>query len=135
MALITWSDEYQLGIKEIDAQHQKLVAMINTLHDAMKEGRGKDVIQPILNELLAYTKTHFAREEELFAKHGYPTRDNHGRIHKSLTQQVIDLKAKVDAGSGVLAVQVMAFMKDWLTAHILAEDKKYAPFLKSKGVQ
>jgi hemerythrin len=55
MALITWSDEYQLGIKEIDAQHQKLVAMINTLHNAMKEGRGKDVIQPILNELLAYT--------------------------------------------------------------------------------
>jgi hemerythrin len=135
MALITWSEEYRVGIKEIDAQHQKLVGMINTLHDAMKTGKGKEVIQPILTELLAYTKTHFSREQELFAQFGYPSRDTHGKIHNNLTKQVVDLKAKVDAGSGVLAVEVMAFMKEWLTAHIIAEDKKYAPFLKSKGVE
>jgi hemerythrin-like metal-binding protein len=62
-------------------------------------------------------------------------RDTHSKIHKNLTKQVVDLKAKIDAGSGVMAVEVMAFMKDWLTSHIMSEDKKYAPFLKSKGVQ
>jgi hemerythrin len=134
MAFIDWTDKYTVGIKEIDAQHQRLVSMINTLHDAMKGGKGKDVVQPILNDLLAYTKTHFAHEEELFKQHGYPSRDGHEKIHKSLAQQVVDLRGKVDGGSKILAVELMDFMKTWLTSHIMSEDKKYAPFLNSKGV-
>jgi hemerythrin len=133
MPLITWSNEYSLDIKEIDAQHQKLISMINTLHDAMKEGKGKDILLPIINSLVDYTNSHFRREETLFAQHGYVARDSHTKIHQSLTQQVVDLKSKIDKGSGIMAVEVMAFMKNWLTSHIMAEDKKYAPFLKSKG--
>lgn len=134
MPLIDWSSSYSVDIKEIDAQHQNLVAMINKLHDAMREGRGKDVLRPILDELISYTKSHFGREEQLFAQHGYIAKDTHSKIHKSLTQQVVDLKKKIDEGSGIMAIEVMAFMKDWLTTHIMSEDKKYAPFLKSKGV-
>jgi hemerythrin len=134
MPLITWSNEYSLDIKEIDAQHQKLVNMINQLHDAMKEGKGRDALQPIINSLVDYTRSHFSREEQLFAQYGYTARDGHAKIHNSLTQQALDLKGKIDKGSGVLAIEVMGFMKNWLTSHILAEDKKYAPFLKSKGV-
>jgi hemerythrin len=134
MPLITWSSEYSLEIKEIDVQHQKLVGMINQLHDAMKEGKGKDILQPIINSLVEYTRSHFGREEQLFAQYGYTARDGHTKIHNTLTQQALDLKDKIDKGTGIMAVEVMSFMKSWLTNHILAEDRKYAPFLKSKGV-
>ena len=135
MALVNWTDNYSVDIKEIDAQHKKLVAMINTLHEAMSTGKGKDTVVPILDNLLAYTRTHFNNEEQLFTRHAYPARDQHTRIHNSLAQQVIDLKSKMNAGANILPVEVMEFMRDWLTSHIMAEDKKYAPFLKSKGVQ
>ena len=36
MALIEWSDDLSVKVKELDVQHQKLIAMINDLNDAMK---------------------------------------------------------------------------------------------------
>ena len=108
--------------------------MINNLHDAMKERKGKEVLGPIIDDMIEYTITHFTREEKLFAQHGYAEGVRHAGVHKALTQQVLDLKTKLDNGTGVLPVEVMSFMKTWLTSHIMAEDRKYAPFLKSKGM-
>ena len=33
-----------------------------------------------------------------------------------------------------MTVEVMNFLKDWLSNHIQTSDKKYGPFLNSKGV-
>ena len=43
MALIQWNDSLKVGVAEIDKQHQKLVDMINDLHDAMRQGQGNAV--------------------------------------------------------------------------------------------
>ena len=42
MAIIQWNDSLSVNVVEIDKQHQKLVAMINDLNDAMRQGKGKD---------------------------------------------------------------------------------------------
>lgn len=55
MALIQWSDSLSVNIAEIDAQHKRLVAMINDLNEAMKQGRGRDVIVRIVDGLVSYT--------------------------------------------------------------------------------
>lgn len=34
-----------VGITEFDEQHKKLIALINKLYDAMKEGDGKKVLK------------------------------------------------------------------------------------------
>jgi len=33
-----------------------------------------------------------------------------------------------------ITLEVMNFLKDWLSHHILSVDKKYAPFLNEKGI-
>ena len=63
MALIEWNDEYSVKVKEIDQQHMKLVNLINELHLAMKEARGREVVGKILTDLISYTKFHFSTEE------------------------------------------------------------------------
>ena len=35
----------------------------------------------------------------------------------------------------ILTLEVMNFLKDWLTGHILGVDKKYAPFFAAKGLK
>ncbi len=39
--LVTWSDKYSVNNFLMDSQHKKLVALINELYTAMKEGKGK----------------------------------------------------------------------------------------------
>ena len=33
-----------------------------------------------------------------------------------------------------ISIEVMNFLKDWLSNHILGSDKRYGPFLNGKGL-
>ncbi len=46
IALINWNQSYSVQVKEIDIQHQRLVEMLNQLHELMKAGQGKTAIAP-----------------------------------------------------------------------------------------
>jgi len=134
MPLITWNDNYSVNISEIDSQHKKLIELINQLHEAMRVGKGKDILGKILGELVNYTVYHFGTEEKLFNKYGYHEFVKHKKQHDDLTGQVRDTADKFGKGDNIITVEVMNFLKNWLNDHILASDKKYAPFLNSKGV-
>lgn len=134
MPLIQWGPKYSVNIQEIDNQHQKLMALINQLYDAMTAGHGKDVLGKVLNELANYTVNHFAYEEKLFQQHAYPETAAHKAEHVKLIQQVTDLKQKFESGKAHITLEVMNFLKDWLNNHIMVVDKKYSAHLNSKGV-
>lgn len=134
MALMTWSDSLSVNIKEIDEQHQKLVGMINDLHDAMKVGKGSDVTGTILTGLVQYVAVHFAAEEKLMKAHSYPEFLKHKAEHENLTKQAMELQKQFNEGKPVLTVELMNFLKNWLTTHIQGTDKKYGPFLNGKGI-
>jgi len=134
MALISWNENLSVGIKSIDEQHKKLVGMVNDLHSAMGSGRGKEIMSQTVAGLVEYTKGHFCYEEELMKKHSYPGLLNHKLKHDNLTKQVSGLDKKIKDGQAVVTVEVMNFLKDWLSTHIQSEDKNYGPFLAGKGV-
>ncbi len=134
MALFVWSDKYSVNIKEIDEQHKKLVDMLNELHDSMKAGKGKEVLGSIFTGLIQYVGTHFATEERLMSSNAYPEYAAHKAEHTKLTQKALELQKNFQEGVPVLTVELMNFLKDWLQTHILGTDKKYGPFLNSKGV-
>ena len=134
MALLTWSDKYSVNVKQFDDQHKKLVNMVNELHDSMKIGKGKEVLEKILAGLIRYTSTHFADEERLMQQHNYTGYEQHKKEHNLLVIQVLDLQKNYRGGKAILSQQVMTFLKDWLQKHIQGEDKNYGPFLNSKGI-
>lgn len=135
MPLFQWSENLSVNIAEIDAQHKKLVELINLLHDSMREGKGKDVMGKILNDLTDYTVYHFSTEEKLFEKYAYPESSRHKKEHENLTKQVLEIKGKFAEGKAVITMEVMNFLKDWLNNHIMQVDKKYSAFLNAKGVK
>jgi len=135
MPLMTWNEQMSVGVKVLDEDHKKLVAMINELHEGLKAGHGKDVLGKILDGLVSYTKFHFQREQQLFARTGYPEAEAHKKLHDDLTKQVLDVQAKFKSGAVTcLSLDVMEFLKNWLTNHIQGTDKKYGPHLNSKGI-
>jgi len=135
MALLTWKDEYSVGIVKIDLQHKALVDMINKLHEAMSKGHGNQVLGEILNSLIAYTRSHFSTEEELFARFGYPAANEHKAEHDLLVAKAQEWKRQFDSGNQMLSIQIANVLRNWLVNHIEESDRRYAPFLISKGVK
>lgn len=135
MPLISWSDTYSVNVKEIDEQHKKLIDLINKLHDAMKVGKGSQMIADVLKALIDYTSSHFATEERYMKLHAYPEYAHHKKEHNLLVMKVLDVQKNLQSGKAPITQDIMAFLKDWLITHIQGEDKKFGPFFNSKGLR
>jgi hemerythrin-like metal-binding protein len=133
--LITWSDRYSVGIARMDAQHQRMVELINELRAAMLEGDGSLVVGKILDGLMEYTVTHFAAEEALMQEAAYPDYAQHKAEHGRLTEQVKLLKKKAPTANVMLPLELAAFLRRWLIGHIVDMDKKYSAHLNAAGVR
>jgi len=135
MALISWSNMLSTGVAEQDNQHKKLIDLINQLNDAMQAGHSADVLGKVLTELVNYTVLHFGYEEKLMAQHKYEDTPAHKLEHSKFVQTAGDLKKKFDAGNAVISVEIMNFLRDWLTNHIMKTDKKLGQALNKLGVK
>lgn len=133
-ALFSWSDEYTVGVEEIDEQHKELVRLLNALHLAIHERHGSEASRQILNELAEYTRVHFAVEESLMRVSNYPDFAVHKKIHTTLIQQVTELQAKLDSGTAKISFELLHFLKHWLTHHILESDKAFGQHFARSGL-
>ncbi|KPL76552.1 hemerythrin [Ornatilinea apprima] len=130
MPIMKWMDEYSVQVAELDQQHQKLIELINLLHDEMRQGKGRESLGRILDQLIEYTRVHFTTEEDWMARAGYAGLAAHREEHRALTRQVEELQDQHRAGSRTLSLEVMVFLKDWLVNHIQKTDQKYSDVLK-----
>lgn len=135
MALIQWDDSLSIDVAVIDTQHRKLIDIINGLHEAMTQGKGKEVVEKVLNELISYTKTHFSTEERYFAQFGYADAPNHMKNHAEFIGKVADFKEKFDAGKLGISLEIMNFLSSWLQKHIKGTDKQYVQLFHAKGLK
>jgi hemerythrin len=125
MALMTWSTQLSVGVAELDLQHQRLVAMLNELHDTMSKGQGKTVVQPVLARLVQYTVMHFQTEERMMRAANYVGIDAHAAVHTALTKQVQEFQKRFVAGELNLSINLINFLRDWVVKHIQGTDKQY----------
>jgi len=135
MALFDWRDEYSVKVPSIDAQHRRLVDMLNDLHEGMVSGTGSERLSALLAGLVDYTAKHFAYEESLLVEHGYPLTKEHVAEHQRLVAQVLDFQRKYALSQASINMQLMKFLKDWLIKHILGSDKAYSAHLVERGVK
>jgi hemerythrin-like metal-binding protein len=131
--LFPWKDAYSVRIPRIDTQHKGLIAIINELHAAMSEGRAKQAMSRIMDELIDYTERHFAYEESMLRQNRYSALADHQLLHAKLTAQVHQLRDKLRAGKLTVTIETMQFLKNWLSGHILSADMAYARELDRKG--
>ena len=132
MSLITWGPSLLVNIRQSDLQHKKLVEIINQLHEAMKNGAGQEQLDTVFESLTAYTRIHFADEEQLLEKHGYPV-TNHKALHAHFIEQLQQYQQEFRNGV-LLSLPVMHFLKEWLLTHIQGDDKKYGEYLNGIGI-
>lgn len=129
MGGVEWEARYSVGNERLDQQHQRIVAMINRLGEAMATGTEKAALMKIFSDLAGYTRTHFAEEELVMEQHGYPELELHRQQHVSLNRRLADFYRAFYVNPRPQTAEVMAFLQSWLYDHILEQDKQYAPFI------
>ncbi len=127
MAFVDFEPQYHTGISAMDAQHERLIDLINRLYEAMRSGRASDASGQILAELMDYAHTHFSSEEVLLEKMGYPNLANHKEVHTKLLQEAADYQRQYQTGK-INAFFLLNFLKNWLMTHIADHDVAYGEF-------
>jgi hemerythrin len=133
--LISWSDEFSVGIQEIDEQHKCLVELINKLYTGLAAKDNTVAVEQVLDELVNYTRVHFAVEECLMRLFAYPDYDAHKQTHDNLVERVGQFQSQYKSGDHKVGMDLLLFLKEWLLHHISKVDKHYAPHLTKQGVK
>ncbi len=130
---IAWTDEFSVGNSKLDEQHIKIVSFINELIDKPRISSQTEALECI-STMLAYSKEHLDYEEQLLNDNDYPDASSHAVIHQFYVKKVENfLKMSFDDMNDFRS-EVLSFLKEWWTYHILEEDMKYRPFLEEKGL-
>jgi hemerythrin len=113
-------------VSGIDQQHQALVNMLDRLNAAVKNKESREVIYRIIDEVIEFTRLHFAAEERLMVHSGYADVDFHKEKHRQLMEDVLHLKGKLaDLGEEMFTDWFNHWPFTRVLAHIQYADKQF----------
>lgn len=121
MPLIEWQEAYNIGIEEIDRQHQHLVSLINRLTTYADKTQIASTYSLFLAEMFDYAQNHFKDEEALMERLQHPDLAMHRRQHADFFEHIASLSQVAQPGLPELR-SLHQFLHDWLIDHILRTD-------------
>lgn len=130
---VIWEEAYESGHSLMDAQHQRLFRLANTLMAVLTENRPLPEVALRLETLLAHTAQHFHDEEQLLREAHYQDLGAHAGIHAELLRKARQLQAEVQAGQLDFGKLVTFLTVDLVKGHLLTEDQHYFSFLHHAG--
>jgi hemerythrin-like metal-binding protein len=129
---VEWNNAFSIGIDVIDDQHKKFFELLDKSYLLIFQGNSQSELSHLLDELIEYSKYHFAAEEELMRKHNYVNLDQHILKHRSFTNKVLSYKIDIIREHKYMSVDIFDFIRNWLMDHILETDIEMGENIRSK---
>lgn len=129
-----WDESYSVGHPTLDSQHRRLLRICNELADCVEFNTpdSDSRFHEILNDLADYAREHFATEETVLKRLGYPHLKEHEQDHFTYIEAFTDILAH--ASRGMLdKAGTLLFLAKWWSDHILVTDMQYRSYIKSAG--
>ena len=126
--MFEFTDDFLIGIKELDDEHRYLFSLINKAHDLLNNNYltdRYDKVHEILDELDAYAEQHFSHEEAYMEKIRDPELFRQRMQHDDFRNRLRDfLFADIDTDEKQDTVlhDLLCFMAKWLYHHIIGSD-------------
>ena len=123
-----FTDKYRTGITLIDEEHKRLFEIIRETNDLIKAELlhdKYDAIVQILRELKDYTIMHFEDEERYMEKIHYEGLELQRMAHTAFVDRLNEINLDdVDRAQKEYLDELLEFLLNWLTNHILKMDKQ-----------
>ena len=121
-----------LGISKLDQEHLLLGYIIAELELAAEQNAHVAAVSAITARLIQAARAHFAHEEKMMERDGYPLLNHHRESHAQLIRFVEALASQLAAGHIQLDKELLATLWDWETGHIEYADREYADFIRER---
>ena len=129
---LNWTPSLSVGHEEIDKQHIALFGFFRDFVDGCAKGDAKDTLIELHDRLQGYVEQHFAAEEALMEKVGFPDLEQHRRKHQVFRQRVADIRQQISSQGPTLMnlIQTNKTLVAWLTEHVQDLDQSFGAYLK-----
>ncbi len=130
---LVWDDSLKIGIPEIDQQHKLMIDQMNLLVQALKDNKGPEEIQKILQFLDRYVEQHFGFEEQCMHRYQCPIAATNAQAHQQFIAKYQAIKAEFNAHgpSFMLVLDISQNLLDWFINHIRKIDTQLKPCMPS----
>lgn len=129
---VEWKPFYSVGDATIDAQHKRLLGIIDELYAATRGTHDAAHVKAIIDQLVEYTMSHFAHEEQVMWACAYPDFEMHKALHEEMRRRSLEFQANPQS---LAENDLLQFVKSWWVRHIQNQDRKYAPYLNATARQ
>ncbi|MBF0194649.1 MAG: bacteriohemerythrin [Magnetococcales bacterium] len=128
---IDWSDDYLIGLGEIDVQHKRMAELINNILRTAYKHRPKEEVLESMAVLLKYVKWHFQSEEILMKVYDFPEFAEHRDEHVLLINDLLQKQDEMD-NKNLSVDDLYGFFFGWFGGHAFSSDKDMAPFISTR---
>ena len=124
MSLITWRDEFSVGVAAVDHEHREMIALINELDQAMQSDASQAAVVQALGEIYARISAHFALEEKTMRAARYTHFATHKQDHEQLLDELLDVIDSVDDDGRYDRADLSRNLERWFSDHFRTHDAK-----------
>jgi len=128
-----WTDDLSVGNASIDADHKKLIVMVNGL-ETMIKARDNFALPQALEQFEHHLYMHFLNEEKIAQAVNFPF-DQNKLEHQYVLKEFQHMKGELIAKNGIwsdgAAEHYSHFLSDWITDHVVKEDMLMKPVLQT----
>ena len=124
MSLITWKDEFSVGVAAVDLEHREMIELINGLDDDMQAHATQTTVMEALGEIYARISGHFALEEKIMRDARYDGFATHKQDHERLLDTLLDVMDSVDDAGRYDRAGLSSDLDRWFSDHFRTHDAK-----------
>jgi len=124
MSLLSWSSLLDIGVPEMNHQHQDLLELMNKLHDCFEAKKSFEEQKICFLKLKLATIEHFENEEAYMEKINWNKLATHKIIHQRLLQEFCKHEESF-IEKQTLTDDFFRFLQFWLSSHIQGIDMEY----------
>jgi hemerythrin len=128
MPILEWDKSFELGVAQFDEHHRQLVSLLNETYDNFTSGANYETLGAVLDKLIDYATYHFAAEEYWMDLNKYDGLQQQREEHNKFSRRVAEIQKDFHKGKAHLSIEVLTFLRNWLTDHILKIDAEYGRF-------
>lgn len=134
MISLKWNADMCVGIKDIDAEHKKILSTVAAIIETIDTNCNTEIIKKHFSDLEVHTSAHFKQEEALMQTMNYSAFIEHQQTHQEFLDKLPELQKQLfDSNNAEAEEQVSQFLYDWVIEHILISDMDYVQAYHSEA--